>query len=483
MTLPKKAIREKTPEGTRSHEPSLKRSLARVFRPTMAKKLLLGFLSCGILSILIALIALYSLQRVNEINNQIIERDVPLIEVADKMVEALLVQELYGRRALLLNSREMEELFWKRSQEFSGLLKEMGEVPGADLLPISGLDILHRDYNEIFKTGFAKAENSSGDVFQNQDQQIRKKQEDLATLLKGISRRAREDQIERSRKILNTGRRAIGITAGLTFGGLLLGIAIALLITRNISGAINLLKLSAGKISDGEFDRLPRVKNRDELGDLSQAFQKMAHRLKTLEELHLDASPLTRLPGNIAIENVVTERLDGKVPLAFCQLDLSNFKAFNDRYGYARGNEVIQAVAGLATEMARKHGGEDSFVGHIGGDDFVIISSPETFDTLCLAIIDRFDKMVPEFYDPEDRQAGYIEGKTRQGQKVRFPIMTLGIAVVTDRNGDLKNHVQVGEIAAELKSYAKSFPRSTFVVDRRRDPASRQAEGIQLAVS
>jgi GGDEF domain-containing protein len=461
----------------------MKEISSRFFRPTMAKKLLVGFLSCGILMVLIALIALSSLQRVNDINNQIIERDVPLMEVAEKMIEALLVQELYGRRALILKDREMEDLFWKRGEEFRGLLKEMGEVPGSAGLPLSGMEDLHRDYNEIFKNGFERGADSSPGSFQNQDQQIRKKQEDLVQLLKGISRRAREDQIERSLKILNTGRSAIAITAGLTVGGLFLGILIALMITRNISRPILLLKVSAGKISEGEFERLPRVRNHDELGDLSQAFQKMAYRLKSLEELNLNASPLTHLPGNIAIENVLTQRLQEKAAFAFCQLDLSNFKAFNDRYGYARGNEVIQAVADLAVEMAREFGEKDSFVGHIGGDDFVIVTSSQYFETLCLAIIDRFDRMVPGYYDPEDRRAGYIKGTTRQGQKVIFPIMTLAIAVVTNRDGELKNHVQVGEIAAELKAYAKSFPHSAFVVDRRRDGASRPPDQIPFAGS
>jgi diguanylate cyclase (GGDEF)-like protein len=198
----------------------------------------------------------------------------------------------------------------------------------------------------------------------------------------------------------------------------------------------------------------------------------MAQRLKNLEKLHLDANPLTRLPGNTAIDNVLNQKLKGKIPLAFCQLDLSHFKAFNDRYGYARGNEVLRALARIITEAIQVHGKEDSFVGHIGGDDFVLITSPERYQKLCVAIIDSFDKMVLDFYDPEDRKAGYIPGETRQGQKASFPIMTLAIAVVTNLECEMENHVQVGEIAAEMKRYAKSFSRSTFAVNRRMDYVS-----------
>jgi len=147
---------------------------------------------------------------------------------------------------------------------------------------------------------------------------------------------------------------------------------------------------------------------------------------------------------------------------------LSHFKAFNDRYGYARGNGVIQATAKIVTEVAKAQGDEEAFVGHIGGDDFAVITSPERYEKICLAIIDSFDKMILDFYDLEDRQRGYIQDETRQGQIVSFPIMTLAIAVVTNQNRQLQNHIQVGEIAAEMKKYAKSFSRSIFVVDRRR---------------
>ena len=151
---------------------------------------------------------------------------------------------------------------------------------------------------------------------------------------------------------------------------------------------------------------------------------------------------------------------------------MSNFKAFNDRYGYARGNEVIQATASIVTKMVKVEGNEGDFVGHIGGDDFVVITSRERYKKICRAIIDSFDKKVSDFYDLQDRQRGYIQGETRQGQMASFPIMTMAISVVTNRYYPLQNHIQVAEIAAEMKNYAKSFSRSTFVVDRRGDNVS-----------
>jgi diguanylate cyclase (GGDEF)-like protein len=449
----------------------------QLFRMTIARKLLLGFLSCGLVTVLLAFMALYNFHRLNDINNWITRRDVPLVEAADKMVEALLSQDLYRQRTLILKSSEMEALFWQRSEEFRNVLEEADNLPGVSNLQLEWLVTLHEEYNRLFKRRLERGEDLSDQAHQGNDQQISDKQEEIVQFIKGISDRAREDQSEKSLKALSISHSAFWIVVGLSVSGLVLGIVIALAITRNISRSINQLKLSTHEISEGKFDRLPEVQDQDELGDLSQAFHRMAQRLKSLEETSLDANPLTHLPGSIAIERILSKMLKEKTPVAFCQLDLSHFKAFNDRYGYARGNEVIQATARILKDMVYTQGDEGGFAGHIGGDDFVVIVSPEKYEKTCLAIIDAFSKMILGFYDLEDQKRGYILGETRQGQKVSFPIMTLAIAVVTNQKRRLDNHIQVGEIAAELKSYAKSFSHSTFVIDRRKDDVSRQAEG------
>jgi GGDEF domain-containing protein len=242
----------------------------------------------------------------------------------------------------------------------------------------------------------------------------------------------------------------------------------AMLITRNIAGSVDHLMTATKQIAEGKFDNVPTIKNRDELGELSSAFGEMAKRLKRLEEMYLDASPLTRLPGGIAIENLLRKRLAANAPMAFCLLDIDNFKSFNDRYGYARGSDVIQATARIIEEVVAGDATDDEFVGHIGGDDFVIITTPDRCTRICSAVIEEFDKAAPNFYSPEDRARGYIMGKTRQGQTLAFPIVSLSVAVVTNTNRTLTNHLEVGELAAELKDYAKSIPGSIYVMDHRR---------------
>jgi GGDEF domain-containing protein len=194
----------------------------------------------------------------------------------------------------------------------------------------------------------------------------------------------------------------------------------------------------------------------------------MGKRLKKLEEMYLDASPLTLLPGGIAIENILKKRIETQQPMAFCLIDLDNFKSFNDRYGYAKGSELLKETGRIIEEAVRTLGTPEDFVGHIGGDDFVVITEPVRMRSIGEEIISRFDKRVPDFYDHGDREKGYIMGRTRQGVEMKFPILTISIAIVTNERKSLSSALQASEIAAELKDYAKSIPKSVLVIDKRR---------------
>lgn len=436
---------------------------------SIGRKLLLGFLSYGVVTLLIALFALSSLDQLNAINYSITQRDIPLVELTDRIMENLLAQELFAGRSVILKSPDLGALFWKRNEEFEKLILQFYTLPQPETLPIAQLTALHEEYTQFFKQELNRRGSRSLPAGES-EKRIKGKQEEIIQLLKKISLAAKQDQIKKNQMISEIGNRAFRVIAGLCVAGILLGVLVARVITRNISGPIHQLKLSTMQISEGKFDHVPAVQSWDELGDLSHAFHEMAVRLKHMEEMYLDANPLTRLPGGVAIEEVLKKRIEEESPMAFCLADLRNFKAFNDQYGYARGNEVILATAEMIKQAVREHGGEGDFVGHIGGDDFILITPPDRFEKICTAVIAEFDQKIVAFYNPEDRQKGYIQGKTRKGEVVSFPIMTISIAVVTNRNRKLKNHIQVGEIAAEMKNFAKSFSKSIFVVDKRRDP-------------
>ncbi len=181
----------------------------------------------------------------------------------------------------------------------------------------------------------------------------------------------------------------------------------------------------------------------------------------------MDANPLTRLPGNTSIIQRLQEMIDSRLDFALAYADLDYFKSFNDRYGFSRGDEALQMTARLIVNTIREFRGGFSFVGHVGGDDYVFILPPEDIELACQRIIQRFDAIVPNFYDPEDLERGGIHSVDRQGIPRDFPLMAISIAVVVNQNGRLKHFGEASAISMALKKKAKENPKSCYVIDRR----------------
>ena len=178
--------------------------------------------------------------------------------------------------------------------------------------------------------------------------------------------------------------------------------------------------------------------------------------------------PSTRLPGTNEIEREIRRRLDAGSLFAVCYADLDHFKEFNDRYSYYDGDRVIYILSRVLHDVVRGLLGSDGFVGHIGGDDFIFVTSLADFPPVCTEILAVFDELIPLQYSEQDRGAGYFFGKDRRGQLHRVPLMTLSIGVVTNQHHRFTHPAQVSELATEMKSYAKTLPGSVYVVDRRR---------------
>jgi diguanylate cyclase (GGDEF)-like protein len=179
-------------------------------------------------------------------------------------------------------------------------------------------------------------------------------------------------------------------------------------------------------------------------------------------------SPLTRLPGNLAIEAELRARIAAKVPFSVLYLDLDSFKAFNDNYGFVHGDEAIQLVASIAVDVVRRRGTSGDFVGHIGGDDFILVTVPERGEEMAREIVAAFDVEIRSLYNAQDLRHGYIETRDRRGTLNRFPIMTISIALISNETRQFESYAQIGEAAAELKRYAKSIGGSVFVKEKRR---------------
>ena len=197
--------------------------------------------------------------------------------------------------------------------------------------------------------------------------------------------------------------------------------------------------------------------------------QEMLARVRAkVRRANVDSSlqPLTRLPGNIAIEHEVRRRFEAREPWAVIYADLDNFKAFNDHYGFVRGDDAIRLVSTTMSDTIKRIGTETDFLGHIGGDDFIMVTSAQRAENLARTVAEAFDRDVPPLYDPVDRKAGYIAAKDRRGNNVRFPIMSLSLAIVT-QSPRITSYQSIGEVAAELKSFAKRQTGSFVAMDKR----------------
>lgn len=180
------------------------------------------------------------------------------------------------------------------------------------------------------------------------------------------------------------------------------------------------------------------------------------------------ASPLTGLPGNHSINDEIRRRLASGQPFSLLQLDVDHFKAFNDYYGYSRGDQAIQMLARILADSAIQHGGKGAFVGHIGGDDFVVLADPDVAEPLGEIILEAFNTASLQLYDAEDRERGFVEVLNRRHVVERFPLMSLTIALVSTDRVPVSHLAELIDIAQELKAHGKGIPGSVLVGERRR---------------
>jgi diguanylate cyclase (GGDEF)-like protein len=241
---------------------------------------------------------------------------------------------------------------------------------------------------------------------------------------------------------------------------------IAFLMIYSFAVSIGKLQRATHRIADGDFDHDPDIAPGDEIGTLAQDFLRMAERLKQLEQISLDASPLTRLPGNIAIERSLNRRLGEHATFVMCYLDLDNFKSYNDRYGYIKASELIKETARLIHDAVIRLDDPEAFVGHIGGDDFVAIVSADKADAACREIISDFDAMIPAYYSEEDRTAGAINGVDRYGVQRMFPLVSISIAALACHPGDYATAAEIATAAAKIKDQVKGTSGSNYIIIR-----------------
>lgn len=183
-------------------------------------------------------------------------------------------------------------------------------------------------------------------------------------------------------------------------------------------------------------------------------------------ERDVSVHPTTRLPGTVQIERDFAERLSGGEKFAVCYADIDHFKEFNDRYGYHQGDRIILITSRILRDIVRAYA-PTGFVGHIGGDDYIFSVPLDKAKVCCEEILETFDTLMPLHYSVEDQERGSFRGKDRRGNEYEVPLMSLSIGVVTNQRRSLTHTAEISELAAEMKTYAKTFPGSIYVIDRR----------------
>ena len=191
--------------------------------------------------------------------------------------------------------------------------------------------------------------------------------------------------------------------------------------------------------------------------------------LNRLLTINRRISPLTGLPGNVQIHAELKKRITKKEQFAVLYLDLDNFKAYNDVYGFLKGDQIIEFTAETILKCIHSKYVENSFVGHIGGDDFIAIVPDIEVDDICQSIIAMFDKEVVKFFTEEDLERGYIEVANRKGIIEQFALTSISIGAVIAEKGRFSNILEIGEVGAQVKHMAKSIVGSSYAIDRRQE--------------
>ncbi len=221
------------------------------------------------------------------------------------------------------------------------------------------------------------------------------------------------------------------------------------------------------EVSKGDFNQQIDIKQDDEIGLLANAFKEMMLALVRITEEAKGANPLSGLPGNNVIVTKIERMIHDKKVFAVIYGDLDNFKAYNDKYGFSKGDDAILYTRDCFLDAAKRFGNESTFVGHEGGDDFVVVTGYENWEEVSKAITTAFDENVKQFYNEADAKSGFIESLDRQGRRMRFPLMTISLAVASNHYRPIEDHRAIVSIAAEMKKYVKKMEGSCYAIDKR----------------
>ncbi|MBU1999063.1 MAG: response regulator [Candidatus Omnitrophota bacterium] len=183
-----------------------------------------------------------------------------------------------------------------------------------------------------------------------------------------------------------------------------------------------------------------------------------------------DINPLTKLPGQASFCRELLKRIESKGSFALYYADIQQFKRYNQRYGFKRGDEVIKSTASIIINTLKTMGSSSDFVAHPQDDDFFFISMTDSIEVIAQRVIRDFDKTIPSYYDEEDKIKGYFAIKNRKGEFEKVPFLRIYISALASEYYPMMNPAQITQIASEINSFAKAnFDKSMFIKERRRN--------------
>jgi diguanylate cyclase (GGDEF)-like protein len=426
-----------------------------IYRLSLVNKLIVSFALIGICLITAVVYAVMGLGTMHRMVGDIARSDLPAATAALTLRDTMQSQQRAAGRYQILKQPEFKEIYGRQSESFRRTLSLLQRQSGADLGSLkNAFDVYATLVEQMF----------SGEKVD--DVALKRAAERVETAIE-VMRSEQKKRLENKLVAASEReKRTASWALGLALSGVAMAVFVATLLVYSFSSSIGKLQKATHRIAAGDFDHDPHIPAGDEIGALSQDFMWMAVRLKELEQISLDASPLTRLPGNIAIERSINRRLREKMSFAMCYLDIDNFKSYNDRYGYIKASEILKKTGEVIHETVKLLTDPDAFVGHIGGDDFVVIIDSKLAKSACQNIIADFDAMIPSYYTEEDQAAGAIKGVDRYGVPRVFPLLSISIAALTCQPGHYSTAAEIATAAAAVKDRVKESTGSNYIIVR-----------------
>jgi diguanylate cyclase (GGDEF)-like protein len=434
---------------------------------TITKKVVIGFLVIVLFSVCAVGYALTSMHQQTQRIEHLVNVEFRTFELVRDVQQNLLAQENIEKQLLILRDPALSQLRLNRSEEYTHLALELTLT--SKVLQMDTMVKLIEQYRQsddqlsalFYADDWEQAQQFSNEVMVPLRDQILSYLADY--------RQQQQQRINRGLAELSerTGH-AYQMTALLTLIGICLSAPVSLTVIVSIHRSVKSLKMATRKISAGSFDHRPELPGDDEFSQLASDFQQMGEKLRELDQLRLDANPLTQLPGNRAIDREIDRRISENEPFAHLYIDLDNFKAYSDRYGYNSGSDVLARVGELIKNVVLTEGTSDDLVGHIGGDDYVVVAPIQRSEKIAAAIVAEFDRVVPTFYDEEDQKAGSFSGKDRFGIERTFTLMTISIAIIWSTNQEYPSRLAISQECARLKEYLKIQHGSNYMISQKK---------------